>query len=29
MEIQDYTDSEFKHVLARNLRSMIRGKKVQ
>ncbi|WP_193218217.1 zeta toxin family protein, partial [Streptococcus pneumoniae] len=27
MEIQDYTDSEFKHALARNLRSLIRGKK--
>ena len=27
MEIQDYTDSEFKHALARNLRSLTRGKK--
>ena len=27
MGIQDYTDSEFKHALARNLRSLIRGKK--
>ena len=27
MEIQDYTDSEFKHALARNLRSLARGKK--
>lgn len=27
MEIQDYTDSEFKHVLERNLRSLKRGKK--
>lgn len=26
MEIQDYTDSEFKHALARNLRSLTRGK---
>lgn len=29
MEIQDYTDSEFKHALARNLRSLTRGKNVQ
>lgn len=29
MEIQDYTDSEFKHALARNFRSLIRGKKIQ
>ena len=27
MEIQDYTDSAFKHALARNLRSLTRGKK--
>ena len=27
MEIQDYTDSEFKHALERNLRSLTRGKK--
>ena len=27
MEIQDYTDSEFKQALARNLRSLTRGKK--
>ena len=27
MDIQDYTDSEFKHALARNLRSLTRGKK--
>ena len=27
MGIQDYTDSEFKHALARNLRSLTRGKK--
>lgn len=27
MEIQDYADSEFKHALARNLRSLTRGKK--
>ena len=27
MEIQDYTDSEFKHALARNLRSLTRGRK--
>ena len=27
MEIQDYTDSEFKHALARNLRSLTREKK--
>ena len=27
MEIQDYTDNEFKHALARNLRSLTRGKK--
>ena len=27
MEIQDYTDSEFKHALARNLLSLTRGKK--
>ena len=27
MEIQDYTGSEFKHALARNLRSLTRGKK--
>ena len=27
MEIQDYTDSEFKHALVRNLRSLTRGKK--
>ena len=27
MEIQDYTDSEFKHALAWNLRSLTRGKK--
>ena len=27
MEIQDYTDSEFKHALTRNLRSLTRGKK--
>ena len=27
METQDYTDSEFKHALARNLRSLTRGKK--
>ncbi|EFX59401.1 MULTISPECIES: type II toxin-antitoxin system toxin PezT [Streptococcus] len=27
MEIQDYTDSEFKHALARNLRSLTRRKK--
>lgn len=27
MEIQYYTDSEFKHALARNLRSLTRGKK--
>lgn len=26
MEIQDYTDSEFKHALARNFRSLTRGK---
>ena len=28
MEIQDYTDSEFKHALARNLRSLTKRKKV-
>ncbi|HES9774676.1 TPA: zeta toxin family protein [Streptococcus pneumoniae] len=27
MEIQDYTDSEFKHALERNIRSLTRGKK--
>ena len=27
MEIQDYTDSAFKHALARNVRSLTRGKK--
>ena len=27
MEIQDYTGSEFKHALARNLRSLTRGKR--
>ena len=26
MEIRDYTDSEFNHALARNIRSLTRGK---